>query len=74
MTDNLKFEYRHIRNYDEHHTVRPRGGMTICYVCNEGGDVLETAYSQCHPNDNFNKKLGRLISSGRAIKKLEEGA
>lgn len=43
-----------------------RGGLTIAYAIE--GNVASFAYAKCCIRDNFNRRLGRLISSSRLTK------
>ena len=47
-----------------------RGGMTVAYTPRDGGGV-KFAFACCHPGDNFNKRIGRVKSSGRLNSKIE---
>lgn len=49
----------------------PRGGLTTVSLSLNGFPV---AYGDawCSPRDNFNKKIGRLIALGRAVKYARE--
>lgn len=49
-----------------------RGGVTICDIFDEEGNCLSTGMAICSPLDNFNKKIGRDISLGRALKELRK--
>ena len=46
----------------------------VTLLPDEGQDVpLVTGLAFCNYSDQFNKKLGRRIAQGRALKKLERG-
>jgi len=48
------------------------GGMTECDLVDpESGTVIVTGYAHCSILDTFNKRIGRDISLGRAIKSLK---
>lgn len=72
-------KYTHIRAYEAAHPgkfdqtrkVSPQGGTTIAQVY-DGDLLLTTGYADCHESDNFNKRIGRDISRGRALKELAE--
>ena len=52
---------------------QPAGGIaTICLLRN--GELVHRGIAFCSPLDQFNKKLGRNIALGRAIKAFENGA
>lgn len=55
--------YRHVR------PENPKKGLkekTVTGIYNEKNHTLKIGVSTCSLNDQFNKKLGRKISSGRA--------
>lgn len=53
---------------------KDKGGFTIAYSPVEMGDktAYHVAWAICSKKDNFNKKIGRLISSGRLLKGIAE--
>jgi len=62
----------------EYHHIRGDGGdTTTCYLYaydpDEMTDVLAVGFAVCSPKDNFNRKLGRRIAYGRAMKALTLG-
>ena len=61
--------YKHVRNKDKDGVIEAKGGYTEAFI-KEGDTVLETARAECSKKDVFRKELGRMISSGRLIKKL----
>ncbi len=70
-------KYTHIRSYESVHPgkfdqakrISSRGGTCIAEVY-DGDLLLTTGYADCHESDNYNKRIGRDISRGRALKKL----
>lgn len=48
----------------------PRGGETLVQVYDDDGQWLASGSAHCSDLDNYNKKLGRLIATGRAMKGL----
>lgn len=46
----------HIREKDEDGNILPRGGVTIVFVENNGW--FDGYIALCHPDDNYNKKVG----------------
>lgn len=59
----VKFlHYRHVLNDG---SIDSRGGITFAYV--EGEEGLSYATAQCSLDDNYNKKTGRAIASGRLL-------
>lgn len=53
--------------------IAPRGGRTHCAIVNDQGHFVATGIANCSRKDNFNAKMGRMISMGRAMKALEMG-
>lgn len=66
----MNIKFKHFRYYNNEHLL-PHGGQTVAYVDQTPlfpRDVPHTfrvAYAICSDKDNFNKKIGRLVSSGR---------
>lgn len=53
------------------HEAHARGGFTEVLVFDrKDGNVLARGESRCNPLDTYNKKLGREIALGRALKQL----
>jgi hypothetical protein len=50
---------------------KSRGGVTIAYDVD--GDHVYYAVARCSPKDNYNKRIGRAIATGRFDKHLGEG-
>ncbi len=49
----------------------PRGGQTHVIIMGEDGETeLAYGHAWCSPKDNYNKKIGRTIAVGRALKFL----
>jgi len=68
--------WRHERNtlidsrYNiEYIRINPNGGRTVAYIFNTKGKPIE-AYANCSVKDTYNKHLGRVIATGRLLKKL----
>lgn len=55
--DGVRFFHKHYGN---------RGGFTVAYFIYENG-TIEWNYALCNPSDNFNRKIGRSIASGRLV-------
>jgi hypothetical protein len=55
--DGIKFFHKHYGN---------RGGFTVAYFVYENG-TIEWNYALCNPSDNFSRKIGRSIASGRLV-------
>jgi len=50
---------------------KERGGVTIAY--NVDGHVAIYAVARCSPKDNYNKRVGRAIATGRYDKAISKG-
>lgn len=62
-TTNQTF-FIHHRTRDVNNNVHNHGGHTVAFRT-IGGNIVEYAVARCHENENFNKRLGRTIASGR---------
>lgn len=49
----------------------PRGGLTVCTIFLDDEDRTVSGDAYCSLADNFNYRIGRRISYGRAMKELE---
>lgn len=58
-------KFHHVRFYNEDGSVHNMGGATIAFVENLKDNSIRYAWALCSPKDNFNKKTGRAIASGR---------
>lgn len=47
------------------------GHSTEAVVCTSGGVIVSIGVAMCRPEDQFSKRLGRIIALGRALKALE---
>lgn len=68
--DGLVVEYRHFRyqHYEDKFAKfvnTPRGGFTLAYIIDE--DKVYIGIANCSWNDNFNKAVGRVVASSKAI-------
>lgn len=63
MLDGTRFI--HLRWQQEDGSTDPNSGITVGYLRQD--DRILVAYSQCNPADNYNKKIGRAICTGRLI-------
>ena len=76
--------YMHIRLHNDKDEVLSKGGKTVAYI-GEFQEVpeikdyipkhkrlieIERGVANCSRRDVYNKKLGRLIATGRLLKKL----
>lgn len=50
--------------------ISPTGGITYAHVFNGEGFEVATGKSRCSLLDNFDKKIGRDIALGRALKTM----
>lgn len=50
---------------DNECVVEGKGGATVAYTEDEGNTTISFGVSYCNDVDNFNRRLGRLISKGR---------
>lgn len=57
-------KFMHFRRIDAEGNVAARSGATVAYIHNEDG-TTNFALAVCHPNDNYNKELGRIKASAR---------
>jgi hypothetical protein len=66
------FRFEHCRNFSQKDGVvvlSPLGGTTICYLEEDRTNkVLAEGYANCSKTEQYVKKIGRDISSGRALK------
>lgn len=68
-----KIQFIHRRNFDHMWYAGPstHGGATVAYQEVKPG-LIEYSVARCSTRDNFNKKLGRDIATGRlAVGKVE---
>ena len=45
---------------------------TVCQLLDENGEVIAVGEARCCPKDQFNRRLGRTISLGRALKQYRK--
>lgn len=64
---------RPLRTYDEKRaaTLSPSGGTTIATILDSEGNEVAQGVAQCSLRDVFSRRLGRMISLGKAIKEME---
>ena len=60
--------YRWYKRRSKEFKVYPYGGVTECHLVLEDNSEI-VAIAECSMQDNFNYKIGRQISLGRAMKK-----
>lgn len=68
-------KFLHRRNYQKLETLSgvrleldARGGATVAFEKSYSGKVIAVAVARCPYSQNFNKKIGRNVSSGRLEK------
>lgn len=57
-------KFAHIRPPKVNGVTPSKGGITIAFNY-EGNSCYSYACAYCHPNDNYNKRLGRAKAGGR---------
>ena len=76
IPEGYKVEFEHMRKtrqgdkMDSGRTLDPRGGETWARVFDADGEHLTIGIAVCNEKDNYNKRIGRNISLGRALKNL----
>ena len=60
-------KFLHLRNYTDDGVPSEMGGLTVAFTPALDGekDTLWVGLSKCSDQDNFCKRIGRLISQGR---------
>lgn len=66
---NTQIEFMHYRPT----MPNGRGGITVAILPSSTDKSALLAFARCGPSDNFNKKVGRAISSGRMTAFLNRG-
>ena len=49
----------------------PRGGCTVATILDADRNLVAFGEATCHERDNYNRRIGRMIALGRALKNLE---
>lgn len=79
VPDGMRVWYHHKRTVrarkDAIMRIDPRGGETVALLYRQEQDpqtdaAVATGTAVCSVNDNYNKRIGRDIALGRAVKKL----
>lgn len=52
----------------------PNGGATEAAIIDPDGNLVSVGFSACSRRDPFNRKIGRDIATGRALKRIGEDA
>jgi hypothetical protein len=84
LPEGCKVHITHFRRYEETpfymtrfdasfegFKVLPTGGATEALILDEENNPLAIGLADCSPRDAFNKKIGRDIAVGRAVKQLK---
>ena len=66
-----KIKFVHLRATDDNDNILMKGGVTHAFIGEKLECAVHQASAECSMRDNFNRKLGRKISSGRLVKALE---
>ena len=77
VPDGCKVRYKHERVVNwaggrRTDDISPKGGRTIARILDAEGTELALGEAVCRPDEQFNKKIGRMVALGRALKALEE--
>jgi hypothetical protein len=64
----MYIRFEHIRRKDEAGNVSNYGGKTVAYIVDKVSGGITKGESVCSEKDVYNKKLGRLIATGRLFK------
>jgi hypothetical protein len=78
----IRYRVRHMRIFTpiENLTgelIQAKGGRTVVEIGHvKDGDfhVLVTGEARCHPNDNYDRKVGRDLALRDALRKYKEGS
>ena len=66
-----KVKYSHFREIDiDTGTILPCGGRTIAFISDDENLPINMGIADCSYKDTYNKKLGRMIATGRLLKKI----
>jgi hypothetical protein len=57
--------YIHLRYTDADGALLQQSGITVAYRFDPREGAFAVAFARCHDNDNYNKKIGRAITTGR---------
>lgn len=60
-----------ILEFEASDRILAKGGRTFASLLDEDGKEIEYGVAVCSKKDNYSKKIGRMIATGRALKKLE---
>jgi hypothetical protein len=79
VPEGLTVQYNHSRYYNADGLVQPRGGSTTARIFKDVPTedaeefttvVVAHGHAYCNESDNYNKRIGRNIALGRALKRL----
>lgn len=51
--------------------ILPKGGRTEALIFDAEGNQVASGEAICRPDENFQKRLGRIVALGRALQELE---
>ena len=51
--------------------ILPKGGRTTAFITDNEGVELASGWADCSKKDVYDKKLGRMIATGRLLKALK---
>jgi hypothetical protein len=71
VPDGYTVKYYHSRFIGLDGHPSPKGGGTTAHIIDSNGDVVSIGKSICSKKDAFNRKMGRTIALGRAIKQMK---
>lgn len=73
LPEGFRIQFIHLHPFNS--TDKDRDGKkfkTICHIKDQDNNIIVTEYAHCSDKDQPSRKIGRLISQGRAIKKFNE--
>ena len=60
-----KIKFIHFRRRDKNYELLATGGLTMAAMIGEDNKVFRLSLAYCSNKDNYNKKIGRAITTGR---------
>ena len=70
VPDGYTVKYYHSRHVGADGRPTPKGGRTQAIISDSSDNVVCSGYAFCSDKDSFNRKIGRNIALGRALKDL----
>jgi hypothetical protein len=71
IPEGLHVRYQHVRVF-VNEKITPRGGYTIAYIEDADHNMIVKGVAKCRYDEQFNKRIGRDVSRGRALKRLKD--